>query len=49
VSQRGHTFGVKERRNVYSNIRSDYQDMIEPALARTVDFALDKVFQAVIQ
>jgi len=23
--------------------------MIEPALARTVDFALDKVFQALIQ
>jgi hypothetical protein len=49
VSQRGHTFGVKERRNVYSNIGSDYQDMIEPALTRAVDFALDKVLQGLIQ
>ena len=40
---------MQERRNVYSNIGSDWQDKIEPALAQTADFALDKALEALIQ
>ena len=40
---------MKERRHVYSNLGSDYQDMIEPTLAQTAAFALDKAWEALIQ